>query len=213
MLLRFRPSRLHAAFALLASAAIFAAPACFGPAQAAETVLYSFAGGADGRGANSSFGSDTQGTLYVITKDGGSYGQGTIFKLTPPVMSGQTKWTKSLLYTFQGKLDGGSPGGIPAFDTNGAIYGTTTAGGSSNAGVVYKLTPPWVSGQSGWTENVLYSFPISFNGSNKSGLIFDTQGALYGVTSAGGTSNAGTVYKLTPGSGASQWNNTVLYSF
>ena len=48
---------------------------------------------------------------------------------------------------------------------------------------------------------MLYSFG-SFGGSNgaqpKAGLIFDTQGALYGTTEYGGSGSEGTVFKLTP---------------
>ena len=46
------------------------------------------------------------------------------------------------------------------------------------------------------------------------GLLFDSQGALYGTTSGGGSSNYGTVFKLTPPpSGNGMWAETVLYSF
>ena len=213
MLPRFSPFRVNAAFALLAGAALFNAPLGSETAQASETTIYNFAGGADGSGSSTSFDSDMRGNLYAITADGGSSGQGTIFKLIPPWVSGQTQWTKACLYTFNGQLGGGDPIGIPARDTQGSIYGTTNSGGSSGAGVVYKLTPPWASGKTQWTESVLYNFPASFTGSGKYGLTLNSQGALYGATTSGGSSNAGTVYKLTPVSGGGQWQMTVLYNF
>ena len=213
MLLRCNPIGLPTAFAFLVSAAISTGPLGFETAQAAETTIYNFAGGTDGSGLNASFASDTQGTLYVIANTGGSSGQGTLFKLTPPWVSGKTQWTKTALYTFNGQLGGGNPEGVLNFDTQGSLYGVAEAGGSSSLGLVYKLTPPWVSGKTLWTESVLYNFPSSFNGSGKSGLTLNSQGALYGTTTAGGNSNAGTIYKLTPVSGTGQWNMTVLYNF
>jgi uncharacterized repeat protein (TIGR03803 family) len=42
-------------------------------------------------------------------------------------------------------------------DKRGALYGTTYYGGSGGAGTVFKLTPR-ATGQTAWTETVLYSF-------------------------------------------------------
>jgi len=44
-----------------------------------------------------------------------------------------------------------------------------------------------------------------------SGLTFDAKGNLYGVTSAGGDDNQGTIFELTPGSQG--WTLTTLHSF
>jgi len=68
--------------------------------------------------------------------------------------------------------------------------------------VVYKLD---AAGQ----ETVLYSFLGGTDGANpKAGLIFDATGNLYGTTSARGTPNAGTVFKLNAAG-----QETVLYAF
>jgi len=48
-----------------------------------ETVLYSFTGGNDGAFPNGPLVFDGQGNLYGTTSDGGAYGNGTVFKLTP----------------------------------------------------------------------------------------------------------------------------------
>ena len=57
---------------------------------------------------------------------------------------------------------------------------------------------------------------VSFNGTNGNGpiagLISDAQGNFYGTTDTGGTSNFGTVYKLSQGTGGS-WTETVLHNF
>jgi uncharacterized repeat protein (TIGR03803 family) len=44
-----------------------------------------------------------------------------------------------------------------------------------------------------------------------SGLTFDAQGNLYGVTGAGGDYNHGTIFELTPG--ANGWTLTTIHSF
>jgi hypothetical protein len=63
------------------------------------------------------------------------------------------------------------------------------------------------------TSKVLYKFKGSPDGANPSAsLIFDATGNLYGITTVGGTSYAGTVFKLTPNSNGS-WRESVLYSF
>jgi uncharacterized repeat protein (TIGR03803 family) len=145
-----------ASLALLASAA-FVAAAGFEPARASETVLYNFKGQSDGANPQGGLIADTEGALYGTTVKGGSHNQGTVFKLTPPA-AGQTQWTETVLYSFTGAADGGTPVAALIFDTHGALYGTTQSGGSSNnAGTVFKLTPP-AAGKTQWTETVLHTF-------------------------------------------------------
>jgi hypothetical protein len=113
-------------------------------------------------------------------------------------------------------------------DNHGALYGTTSSGGTANsagtAGVVFKLTPP-AKGQTAWTETVLYRFcsqPNCSDGDDPiAGLIADNHGALYGTTVGGGSGcpgsfsiGCGTVFKLTsPAKGQTAWTETVLYRF
>ena len=75
-------------------------------------------------------------------------------------------------------------------------------------GVVYELT----QSDGSWSESVLYSFTGGNDGgAPAAGLIFDSNGNLYGTTTVGGVYNKGTVFQLTPaGSG---WTENVLYSF
>jgi uncharacterized repeat protein (TIGR03803 family) len=85
---------------------------------------------------------------------------------------------------------------------DGNFYGTTLAGGTPNAnckasngcGTLYRMTP---SG----TETVLYSFGTNASdGIGPSGALLQaSDGNLYGTTTAGGTANAGTVFKLVLG--------------
>jgi uncharacterized repeat protein (TIGR03803 family) len=57
----------------------------------------------------------------------------------------------TVLYSFTGSSDGGDPYAGLIRDPMGNLYGTTDYGGTSYAGVVYKI-------DSSGTESVLYSF-------------------------------------------------------
>lgn len=128
---------------------------------------------------------DYKGNLYGTTADGGAYGGGMVFKLTP---AGK----ETILYSFGSHIpDGAHPYAGLVADDMGNLYGTTTAGGTNNLGTVFELTP---SGE----ETVLYSFAGTPDGSYPyAGLILDKAGNLYGTTTAGGAAGAGTVYKLS----------------
>jgi uncharacterized repeat protein (TIGR03803 family) len=171
-----------------------------------ETILYSFNGGSDG--ANPGYGNlvfDQAGNLYGTTQAGGAYGQGTVFKLTPS----NGGWTESILYSFTGSADGGTPYAGVIFDKAGNLYGTTSAGGEGNNGTVFELTP---SG-SGWIEVVLHSFQDPSQGTVPyGGLMFDASGNLYGTTQLGGLGGySGSVFELSPSNGS--WTFAVLHLF
>jgi uncharacterized repeat protein (TIGR03803 family) len=103
-----------------------------------------------------------------------------------------------------------------AIDPNGILYGTTTAGGASNYGVVWQLLPPALTGNIAWIETVLYSFTKVGNdgGTPIAGLTIGSNDILYGTTHTGGNKGKGTVFMLTPPSnGSSAWTETTLHSF
>jgi uncharacterized repeat protein (TIGR03803 family) len=182
-----------------------------------EQVLYTFQGAPnDGDESTATLIADSTGTLYGTTSSGGNSGCngagcGTVFKLTP-VGSG---YTESVLYNFKGPIyDGANPTAALVADANGALYGTTSLGGSTacatgqGCGTVFKLTP---SG-SGYSESVLYYFQNSNDGSNpQSSLLLDGSGALYGTANFGGAFGYGTVFKLTPTK--SGYTESTLYAF
>ena len=221
---RLRSHARSASFAVLASVAACAAASALAPALASESVVYSFKSGTDGALPEAGLISDQQGVLYGTTVSGGTPSCGTVFKLTPPSSGAGIKgeWTDSVLYSFCSQsdgIDGADPASSLVLGPRGALYGTTTFGGSLGYGTVFKLTPP-ASGQTLWTETVLYNFQGGTDGAYPSSdLIFGEDGALYGTASGGGTSNCGTygcgtVFKLTPPAGVqTQWTETVLYSF
>ena len=86
-------------------------------------------------------------------------------------------------------MSASQPSGDIVFGADGALYGTTQAGGTSGFGTVYKLA---LDG----TLTVLHSFN-SGNGSQPvGGLVLGSDGDFYGTTSLGGSSTAGTVFKI-----------------
>ena len=108
---------------------------------------------------------------------------------------------ETVLYSFT-YTDGAYPVAALIADRAGNLYSTTSSGGASGDGTVFKLTP-------GGTETVLYSFTGIPDGVYpEAGLIADRAGNLYGTTNQGGASNKGTVFKLTPSE-----TETVLHSF
>ena len=171
-----------------------------------ETTLYAFQGGTDGADPYGGVTADAAGNLYGVTRLGGMPGCfgpdgcGAVYKVTP-------EGEESVLHAFQGNTDGVFPIGGLIMDSAGNLYGTTSNGGQSNAGTVFKITADG-------TETVLYSFQGSVDGGYPdAALIIDNQGNLYGATDAGGDprcdhSGCGTVFEVTP-----EGNETVLYAF
>ena len=167
-----------------------------------ETVLYTFAGGADGS-LPGPLTFDAAGNIYGNTYYGGTADCqcGTVYELK---FSGG-HWSKTILHSFS-VSDGADPDGPVVLDRAGNLYGTAITGGSSNTGVVYELSP---SGES-WTETILHNFQGSEGYYPNGGLIADSSGNLYGVASEGGSIGLGTVFRLTqPGT----WTLETLYSF
>jgi uncharacterized repeat protein (TIGR03803 family) len=193
-----------------------------------ESTLWTFAGSkTDGYEPFASLLRDKAGNLYGTTIHGGAYlgpgtlGDGTVFKLTPPVTTGGT-WTEALLWSFgNGGLrgDGTSPTGSVIMDGNGNLYGTTGDGGPTpsghpGSGTVFELLPPAVSGGN-WTEAILHTFTGGRDGDTPvAGLTMDKRGNLYGTASAGGVYKFGTVFELSPPATAGgAWAKRTLWSF
>ncbi|MFZ0479352.1 MAG: choice-of-anchor tandem repeat GloVer-containing protein [Terriglobales bacterium] len=112
-------------------------------ASGTETILYSFAAGADGFSPYASLVFDKKHNLYGTTAYGGSYGSGTVFEVTP-------KGVETVLHSFERNgTDGYFPATGLAINAAGDLYGTTTDGGSgkgtacvpNGCGVVFKVIP------------------------------------------------------------------------
>jgi uncharacterized repeat protein (TIGR03803 family) len=174
-----------------------------------EIVLYRFTGGTDGANPGASLFLDAAaGVLYGTTMAGGAFGAGTVYQVS--VADGKEK----VLYSFSGGTDGASPEAGLTMDSAGYLYGTTTAGGSSGNGTVFKLNLHPQPGSGSY--RVLYSFRQGSDGKTPvAGVTLDGAGNLYGTTSAGGLYGYGTVFQLTPSrwSRLSSWTETTLHHF
>jgi uncharacterized repeat protein (TIGR03803 family) len=94
-----------------------------------------------------------------------------------------------VLHSFTGGADGADPAAGLILDKKGNLYGTTSGGGTSNQGTVFKLDTTG-------TETVLHRFTGSDGGGPEASLVLDKAGNLYGTTLYG-TSGLGTVFKLS----------------
>ncbi len=177
-------------------------------------VLYQFNG--DGVGPQGLI-ADRAGNLYGVTEQGGTFGDGTVFKLSPS--SGG--WNKTVLYNFQGPpTDIADPVDSLTMDAAGNLYGSSPYGGSGSCfggcGGVFEVSP---SG-TGWTETLLHDFAGGTDGFDPGGgVIFDQQGNLYGTASSGGSTTdpgqataQGLIFELTP-AGDGTWTKNAIYTF
>jgi uncharacterized repeat protein (TIGR03803 family) len=170
------------------------------------TTLYDFCGltnCADGAGPAAGLVLGANGVLYGTTDGGGAKGGGTFFKIT---LSGLLTTLASFDFT-----TGIAPNGALIQGPDRRFYGTTILGGNlsacsgSGCGTIFSITP-------GGTLKVLYNFcsqPNCIDGAVAfDGLAFGEDGNLYGGTWRGGTSDLGTIYRITP-----DGHFTTLYSF
>ena len=170
------------------------------------TVLHSFGEGNDGWYPQAAVIFDKKGNMYGTTVEGGPYGFGTVFEMSPT--SGD-KWTETVLHGFN--LYGENmPMGPVNFDVFGNLYGTTELGGAG-WGAIFQMTPPSSPGGQ-WTENVIYNFTDTNDGAfPQSGLLIDKQGNLYGTSYFAGIQDSGTVYELKRTE--TGWQEITLYEF
>ena len=174
-----------------------------------ETILYSFGDSPDVAGPGGGVVFDAAGNLYGTAADNGTGGFGGIYQLSHT--SGG--WSETVIHNFTGGDDGGLGSlGLLLRDASGNFYGVTEIGGHYGAGTVYKISP--ASG-GGWNFSTLYAFQSQPDAAFPyGGLSADAYGNLYGTTYYGGTSGAGTVFKVGPAPNAiGGWRDTVLYSF
>ncbi len=137
------------------------------------------------------------GRFYGTTSGGAPNTAGTIFRINADG-SGFTE-----LYSFNYPTDGGAPESGLIQGTDGKLYGTTSGGGTNDAGTIFSIA----TDGSGFT--VLRTFVPATDGAYPAAaLVQGTDGILYGTAAGGGVNGSGSIFSIAPdGSGF-----TVLHS-
>jgi len=156
------------------------------PLQAQIKLLHEFAGYNGGYPNGSLILLDS--TLYGMTSYGGGnggFGKGVIFKI---LLDG-TGYT--ILHKFGGgAADGGIPNGSLILSGT-TLYGMTRYGGNNNNGTIFKI------GVDGAGFALVRSFLGGVaDGAYPTGALILSGSTIYGVTSEGGDSDSGTIFKM-----------------
>src|SRR5579859_1555190 len=144
------------------------------------TSLHSFNILTNGANPSSALLRSRDGNFYGTTSRGGTNGgYGIVFRIsTNGVVTG--------LYSFTGREDGANPEAALVEGSDGNFYGTTSGGGTNNAGTIFRIGP-----NGSFTS--LYSFAGNDGAAPYATLLEGKDGNFYGTTSGGGTNDAGTV--------------------
>ena len=159
------------------------------------TTLYSFTNEMDGSYLYSGLALGADGDLYGTASQGGTKGNGTIFKIA-------TNGTFTPLHSFTGGNDGANPYAALIQGNDGNMYGTTVGGGANGWGGVFKLAPSGV-------VSPLHPFTRGNDGAAPyGGLTLGSDGNLYGTADQGGAVGVGVIFKIT-----TSGSFTLLYTF
>ena len=129
----------------------------------------------------------SDGKLYGMTNGGGSNSIGVIFSFDPSASTYKT------LKDFDG-INGRTPTGDLVQAIDGKLYGMTLSGGSNNAGVIFSFDP------SSSTYTKLKDFDNASGNFPYGSLMQANDGKLYGMTTRGGSSDAGVIFSFDPSS-------------
>ena len=153
------------------------------------TILHSFSFGT-GDGYGPSGGLTLIGnTLYGMTEQGGAHGIGTTFRIN----TDGSAYTQ--LHSFGGSpSDGAQPVGTLFYDGT-QLFGSTPRGGAFGVGTNNALGVLFGLNLDGSNYQVLTSFDGGLMGGGPADVI-ELNGALYGMTGAGGSAGDGVIYSL-----------------
>jgi uncharacterized repeat protein (TIGR03803 family) len=151
------------------------------------TVIYNFDGSVHGGLPVSPLVQGSDGNFYGTTLSYGTSTGGVIFKITA---AGRL----TVLHNLNGTTDGAKPFAGLVQATDGNFYGSTTSGGSTGGGTIYKIT-------SAGAFSVLYNFDSATAAGPQVTLLQHTNGTLYGDTATGGPQSKGAFYSLSLGLG------------
>ena len=138
------------------------------------TNLWSFTGGTDGANPGAGLVQGSDGNFYGTTYGSGSgpSGYGTVFRIS-------SSGNLTSLWSFTNGNDGANPYAAPVQGSDGEFYGTTSQGGASGNGTVFRIT---VNG----SLSNLHSFVGSDGANPSAGLVQGSDGNFYGTTYAAG---------------------------
>jgi len=180
-------------------------------------VIYNFSGQHDGANPFTGLTIDGHGSLYGTAFAAGAQSYGTVFSLN----NNGGHWVLNPIYSFQGGDDGAGPAGALVVGPDGALYGTTSAGGGGpcqdengyrGCGTVYSLRPPGTAPRTviySWQSTSLYRFSQTDGAYPQGPLAFDSSGNVYGTAMDGGNADWGLIYQLAPSGGG--WTQNILY--
>jgi len=153
------------------------------------TPLVSFEG-TDGANPYGGLTLGTEGSFYGTTTQGGGYGYGTGFKVTP---SGAL----TTVYSFS-SYAGINPYADLVRGADGNLFGAGSGGGIYSLGTLFRMTP------GGLVDYITLAY-----GANPRGALLEyTDGTFYGTTAGGGANGLGTFYNATTNGAL-----TTLFSF
>ncbi len=147
----------------------------------AETILHLFGLIPDAREPAGTLIFDSLGNLYGTGFEGGKYGVGAVFELSPPSQPGG-EWTENVLFGFIRAQCGSISAGL-VMDSVGALYGVCRAGGPNSTGAIFSLLPPPQPGGA-WTLHILHNFSAN-DGEAAAPMIFASPSLLYGTDGFG----------------------------
>jgi len=129
----------------------------------------------------------SNGMLYGLTSMGGANDAGVLFEYDRDSSAYK-------IISFGDVITSGeNPTGSLIEASNGKLYGMTSFGGATNAGVIFEFDPV------AFTISTIFSFGSTPNGYRPNELLIQaTNGKLYGMTRYGGINNTGVLFEFDP---------------
>jgi uncharacterized repeat protein (TIGR03803 family) len=172
--------------------------------------FFSFAGTNGANPTSAGLIADAAGNLFGTTAAGPvQLGGGTVFEVAKT--AGGYASAPTVLAGFSGDPDGSAPQAGLVADTAGDLFGTTTAGGTNNAGTVFEVAK--IAGGYASTATILVSFNSKDGAVPVANLVTDAAGDLFGTTSEGGPGGAGTVFEIAKTAAGYASTPTTLVGF